>query len=83
MPAFIGADGRTTEGFAPAGAVARSDRVGVYLTNEVFLYRVVGVVASGADELVELEDCFGLDVVPVPLEELRARGLRVVIPARV
>ena len=56
---------------------------GVYLTNEVFLYRVVGVVAGAADEMVELEDCYLLDVVRVPTRELRERRLRVVTPAAV
>lgn len=52
------------------------DITGVYLTDEAFLYRVAGVVG----ELVELEDCFFLDVVRVPLADVRARGLRVVTP---
>jgi hypothetical protein len=57
------------------------DRVSTYLTDGVFLFRVVGVVASGADEIVALEDCYWLDVVDVPLSDLPARGLRVVTPA--
>jgi hypothetical protein len=66
----------------PAGAVAAPiDMAGVYLTDEVFLYRVVGSVASGVDEVVELEDCYGLDVVRVPVSELRSRRLRVVTTA--
>ena len=52
--------------------------VGAYLTNGVFLYRVVGVVAGDAEELVDLEDCYRLDVVRVSVSDLRARGLRVV-----
>jgi len=56
-------------------------RPGVYLTNEVFLYRVVGPGSSGADDVVELEDCYGLDVVRVRARDLRERGLRVVTPA--
>ncbi len=54
----------------------------MYLTDEVFLYRVAGLVGSGADEAVELEDCYGLDVVKVSAADLRARWLRVVTPAR-
>ena len=57
------------------------DEAGVYLTDEVFLYRVVGLTTSGPDELVELEDCYGLDVVQVPISEVRARRLRVVTAA--
>jgi hypothetical protein len=53
---------------------------GVYLTNEVFLYRVVGIVTSGTDEVVELEDCYMLDVVRVPVRALHERRLRVVAP---
>ena len=52
----------------------------MYLTDEVFLYRVVGVAASADGELVELEDCMYLDVVRVPLADVRARRLRVVTP---
>jgi hypothetical protein len=53
----------TVDAFAPTGADASHVReAGVYLTDEVFLYRVV----SGADETVELEDCYWLDVVRVP-----------------
>ena len=65
---------------ATAGQI---DRAGVYLTNEVFLYRVAGVVASGVGEMVELEDCYGLDIVCIPLRDLRTRRLRVVRPAAV
>ncbi len=52
----------------------------MYLTNEVFLYRVLDVVASGAGDMVELEDCYWLDVVRVPVDDLLARRLRVVTP---
>lgn len=57
------------------------DEAGVYLTDEVFLYRVVGPVAGELDELVELEDCYRLDIVRVPIGDLQARRLRVVTPA--
>jgi hypothetical protein len=55
---------------------------GVYLTDEVFLFRVVGLAVGGADGLLEIEDCYGLDVVRVPATDVRARGLRVVKPAQ-
>jgi len=65
----------------PAGAGhVRIDREAMYVTDEVFLYRVVGVLASEGDALAELEDCYGLDVVSAPISELRARRVRVVIP---
>ena len=81
MRACGAGDSRNAAGSPTAGAVARhTDGAGLYLTNEVFLYRVVGVVARGVDALVELEDCYGLDVVRVPLGDLRARRLRVVTP---
>jgi hypothetical protein len=71
-----------TEAPNPAGpATPLVDQRGSYLTNGVFLYRVVGHAMSAAAEIVELEDCYGLDVVCVPAEDLRARGLRVVTPA--
>jgi len=54
------------------------DGPGLYLTNEVFLYRVIGVAASDTGDMVDLEDCYSLDVVRVPVDTLRARRLRVV-----
>jgi hypothetical protein len=71
----------------PAGPVPISPaagvgcRAGLYLTDEVFLYRVVDVQVSEPEEMVELEDCYGLDVVRVPLRAVRARRFRVVTPA--
>ena len=59
-----------------------TDLPGRYLTNGAFLYRVVRLVAGTSDTVVELEDCYGLDVVRVAVTELDARGLRVVIPAQ-
>jgi hypothetical protein len=64
-------------GSTPDRTVDRVDGAGVYLTNEVFLYRVV---ASGTDGMVELEDCYCLDVVHVPVSHLGGRSLRVVTP---
>ena len=61
---------------------SRADAAAVYLTNEVFLYRLVGLAGRGADEVVELEDCYGLDIVTVSAMDCRARPLRVVTPAR-
>lgn len=67
-----------------AGAVASDvDVAGVYLTDEIFLYRLVGSLANAVDEVVELEDCYGLDVVSVPVSHLRSRRLRVVTPGAV
>lgn len=74
---------RTVDGSVPGAAIAgQIDITGVYLTNEVFLYWVVGVVAGAAGKVVELEDCFLLDVVRVPLADLLARRLRVVASDR-
>ena len=73
MPALQGAD-RQCQTACAAG-------VGMYLTNGVFLYRVVGVVAGGAEEIVDLEDCYRMDVGRIPISDLRARGLRVVTPS--
>jgi hypothetical protein len=81
MPAPCNADTPSAQSFVQARDVdAQLDGVGVYLTNEAFLYRVVGLVAGGMDEIVELEDCYGLDVVRVPMRDLSARRLRVVTP---
>ncbi len=59
------------------------DLPGHYLTNGAFLYRVVGLVSGTGDTVVELEDCYGLDVVRVSVKDLDARGLRVVTPSLV
>jgi hypothetical protein len=64
-----------------AGTVATDLTSGVYLTDGIFLYRVVGVGGSGSFAAVELEDCYGLDVVRVPAADLHPRRLRVVTPA--
>jgi len=65
---------------ALAGAdVEQIDSASLYLTDEVFLYRVVRL----AGEMVELEDCYRLDVVSVPARDVRERRLRAVMPARV
>jgi hypothetical protein len=53
----------------------------MYLTNDVFLYRVVDVVLTESGEMADIEDCYRLDIVRVPMCELLARGLRVVTPA--
>lgn len=83
MPAPQRAQSAAGTNAPPAQPVAEKlDGAGVYLTNEVFLYRVVRFVVTAVGGMVELEDCFGLDVVRVPLAELRSRGLRVVTPAR-
>jgi hypothetical protein len=55
----------------------------VYLTNGIFLYRIIGLVADVQDVMVELEDCYFLDVVHVSLRHLRHGRLRAVTPASV
>jgi len=65
---------------ATAGTATHTDHVGMYLTDEVFLYRVVDVLATGAGEMAELEDCYWLDIVRVPVSDVLARRLRVVTP---
>jgi hypothetical protein len=54
--------------------------VGIYLTDGTFLYRVDEVVATDAGDVADLEDCYHLGVVRVPLDDLRARRLRLVTP---
>ncbi len=63
------------------GVLAPFDDAGLYLTDEAFLFRVVGVADTDAGEMVELEDCYGLDIVQVPINGPRLLGLRVVLPA--
>ena len=68
---------------------SRRSRRGALLTDDVFLFRVVGVVDTDAGEMVELEDCFGLDVVQVPMTvpapraARRAAGRRVIRRERI
>jgi hypothetical protein len=57
------------------------DAAGLYLTNEVFLYRVVGIAATDAGDTVALEDCYSLDVVHVPIHRVHGRRLRIVSAA--
>ena len=52
-----------------------------YLTDGVNLYRFLGAVADGTDQLVALENCRSLDVMLLPIRELHARRLRTVTPA--
>ena len=56
------------------------DQAGLYLTDEVFLYRVADLHVTAAGAMAELEDCYGLDVVRIPLQTLQARRLRIVTP---
>ena len=65
----------------PGGGAGEIDGVGVYATDGVFLYRVIGIVPSEEDDLVELEDCYGLDVVRVAVADFNARRLRAVTGA--
>lgn len=63
------------------GEAKRPVAADVYLTDDVFLYRVLDLVAGPGGGMVELEDCYWLDVVRVPVARLRARRLRVVTAA--
>jgi hypothetical protein len=57
---------------------ADSGGIGLYVTDEVFLYRVVGVTMSDTGDMIDLEDCYSLDIARVPVDALHARRLRVV-----
>ena len=59
----------------------KAGQVGRYLTDGVNLNRCLGAIASGTGQLVGLENCRSLDLVLLPIGELRARRLRAVIPA--
>ncbi len=64
---------------APDENLGGASQRGAYLTDGVFLYRVVDPVAGRGEETVELEDCYDLGIVRVPVAELRRRNLRVVV----
>jgi hypothetical protein len=68
------------DGELATDAVSAAFDDGFYLTDESFLFRVIGVVDTDAGEMVELEDCWGLDIVRVPITAPRLLGLRVVLP---
>jgi hypothetical protein len=72
----------SAEGGAPSAGVFSGvvEGTNVYLTNGVFLYRIVDI-ADGPDGIVELEDCYSLHVAFVPLHHLLASRLRVITPA--
>jgi hypothetical protein len=59
----------------------RFEEAGFYLTNEVFLNRFLGFVEGGEHDVIELEDCYALDVVRASFDDLCKRRLRVVTPA--
>jgi len=67
----------------PGSIGVTSTGPGLYLTDEVFLYRLVELVATPQEDVVRLEDCYLLDVVEIPISHVRKRRLRVVIPMRV
>ncbi len=59
----------------------RPDAAAAYVTDGVFLFRVARLIGTGAEAVVELEDCYALDVVTVPVRDLHARRLRAVTPS--
>jgi hypothetical protein len=78
---FPGGKCGVSDGSGSTGAVPEEiARSGAYLTDEVFLYRVVGFVTSGMGQMVDLEDCYCLGVVRVPWGDVGTRQLRVVTP---
>lgn len=56
----------------------RHPRTERYLTDGVELYRLLGAVARGACELIGMENCRSLEIVLVPISELRLGRLRFV-----
>jgi hypothetical protein len=73
---------RPPQGAGDNGLVAdHAGRLGQYLTDGVDLYRCLGGMLGDASQLVALENCRSLEVVMVPIEELRVQRLRAVIPA--
>ena len=58
-----------------------ADQPGRYLTDGINLFRHVGAISSGMGQMVRLENCRTLEVMPLPVGELCARPLRPVIPS--
>ncbi len=56
----------------------REGRISRYLTDGVQLYRSLGSIASRAGELVGVENCRSLDIMLMPVDELRRRQFRAV-----
>ena len=52
-----------------------------YLTDGVDLYRFVGTVAGRLGQMIGLENCRSLELMLLPVDELRQRKLRAVTPA--
>ena len=71
-------DRHSTRGSAAAPAPLE---VGTYLTNEVFLYRVVDIGTTAFGATADIEDCYRLDVVRVAASDLAGRRLRIVTAA--
>ena len=79
---FRARGGGPTSAVADAGTVVdHAGRASRYLTDGVNLYRFLGEIASGMGQMVGLENCWSLDVMLLPIGELRGRRLRAVIPA--
>ncbi len=62
-------------------AAKHARQPGSYLTDGVDLFRSLGAVAGGMGQMVGLENCRSLDVMLLPIGEVRTRGLRAVVPA--
>ena len=71
--------------YSAGGAAVQSgpptDEPGMYLTDEVFLYRVVGLVATEAGGDGRTRGLPRLDVVHVPVSDVSTRCFRVVTAA--
>jgi hypothetical protein len=79
---FQGRSGGSAKAATGAGTFVDSTGLASrYLTDGVDLYRFIGAVASGMGQMVELENCRSLEVVLLPIGDLRARPLRAVTPA--
>ncbi len=57
-------------------------QAGRYFTDGVNLFRSLGTIDRASSPTVGLENCRSLDVVLIPVDELRRRRLRPVIPTR-
>jgi hypothetical protein len=81
---FKGASGGTTRTRTFAESIAdRHGQVCRYLTDGVNLYRFMGSMVSRAGEIVGIENCWSLDIMLVPADELHSRSLRPVTLAAI
>ena len=64
----------------PAAVAVHALQPDQYLTDGTKLYRSLGAIAGGMGQMIGLENCRSLDVIIVPIGEVRPGELRAVTP---